>query len=208
MKPLHAINFPRCLFLDTHVGVAGKRLLDLGCGGGLFAEAMAERGARVTGLDPSTELIKVAQEHAREKNLRIDYQAGDAAWLLQKRGHRESYDLVSCLEVLEHTERPAELIGECAAFLRKGGWGYFSTINRTARAYALVILAAERLLRWLPRGTHSYSRFIRPAELSDWLEANGLRIRFMSGLAYDLLGNKFELAPSVAANYLMLAQKR
>lgn len=205
MKPLHKINYPRSLFIDTQITLTDKRLADIGCGGGIFAEAMAERGARVTAVDPSAELIEVARRHSKEKKLTIDYQVGSAEQLLAKNGQK--YDLVSCLEVLEHTDEPAQLVAQCAALLKKGGWAYFSTINRTAKAYVLAILGAEYLLGWLAKGTHSYHRFIRPAELNDWLEVSGLTTRQVCGIRYDPLVNQFLLGDSVAVNYLLLAQK-
>ena len=205
MKPLHKINFPRSLFIDTHCSLAGKRLADIGCGGGIFAEAMAERGAKVTAIDPSAELIEVARQHSKKKKLKIDYRIGTAEELLAR--HKQSYDLVSCLEVLEHTSSPAQLIAHCAALLKRAGWGYFSTINRTMKAYLLAILGAEYLLGWLPKGTHSYDSFIRPAELSEWLEQEGMTTKFIRGINYDPLSNKFLLGNSVSINYLLLAQK-
>lgn len=205
MKPLHKINFPRSLFIDTHCSLGGKKLADIGCGGGIFAEAMAERGAKVTAIDPSAELIEVARQHSKEKKLKIDYRVGTTEQLLAR--HKQTFDLVSCLEVLEHTANPAQLIGQCAALLKKGGWGYFSTINRTMKAYFLTILGAEYLLGWLPKGTHSYDSFIQPAELSGWLEQEGMATKFIRGINYDPLSNKFLLGNSVAINYLLLAQK-
>ena len=207
MKSLHAINFPRCLFIDGHISVAGKSLIDIGCGGGLFAEAMAERGAQVTGIDPSEELIHVARQHAGEKNLHIDYRRETATEMLAARKNHGLYDIVSCLEVLEHVPEPRELIRECARLLKTGGWGFFSTINRTPLAYLLAVLGGEYILRWLPRGTHSYRQFIKPAELHEWLEENGLISKFISGIRYDPLMRKFCLGSSVAVNYLILAHK-
>lgn len=207
MKALHLLNFPRALFIDSHIPVAGKKILDIGCGGGLFAEAMAERGGKVTAIDPSEELIQVAREHARAKGLTIDYRVATATTLLNAENPKQGYDLISCLEVLEHSPQPAELIHECAQLLKPKGWGYFSTINRTPQAYLLAIVGAEWVLRWLPRGTHSYRNFITPAELNDWLERHGFTTAFISGVHYDPVLRKFCLGSSVAVNYLLLARK-
>ena len=205
MKALHAINAPRSLFIDSHISVGGKKLLDIGCGGGLFAEAMAERGGQVTAIDPSKELIHTARQHMRAKNLDIDYRISSAAELLKD--SENSYDIVSCLEVLEHSSHPQKLIQECALLLRTRGWGFFSTINRTLLSYLFAIVGAEYILKWLPPNTHSYKKLIKPSEIGHWLEESGLTPKFMSGISYDPLTHNFCLSSSVKINYLILAQK-
>ena len=208
MAPLHRINPLRVLFLDTSVSLVGKRVLDVGCGGGLFAEKLAELGGIVTAIDPSAELIGEARKHLtqRDQKLDLNYRVATAADLLAEK--QELYDGVSCLEVLEHTDDPAELVGHCAQLIRPGGWGYFATINRTPAAFIKVIALAEYALRWLPRGTHHYAKFIQPAELARSLTAHKMEVINMKGITYDPLRNGFYLSAKVDANYLLLARKR
>ena len=207
MAPLHRINPLRALFLDTSVSLVGKKLLDVGCGGGLFAEKLAELGATVTAIDPSAELIAEARKHLAQRNAKLDlnYRVATAADLLAEK--QEPYDGLSCLEVLEHTDDPAELVGHCAQLIRPGGWGYFSTINRTPAAFIKVVVFAEYALRWLPRGTHHYNKFIQPAELANYLIAHKMEIIDMKGITYDPLRNAFYLSTKTDANYLLLARK-
>lgn len=207
MKPLHKINPLRALYLDTNVNLAGKKLLDVGCGGGIFAEAMAERGAKVTAVDPSQQLINLAQQHSKQRQLKIDYICCDTQELLRQTSLQQSFDIVSCLEVLEHVDSPSSLVQDCATLLSPGGWGYFSTINQTLRSFLLAIVGAEYLLGWLPRGTHSYAKFIQPAELAIWLEANQLTPTKLKGIVYNPTALNFELSQQVHTNYLLLAQK-
>ena len=218
LAPLHKINPLRAMYLDTHISLQGKTLLDVGCGGGLFSEAMAERGAKVTGIDPSEELIAAARSHCKgvgentESNLlTIDYQCTTAAELIAKGGSKggveKQYDVVACLEVLEHLENPATLIRECVQLLKPGGWGYFSTINKTPSAFLLAIVGAEYVLRWLPRGSHSYEYFIKPAELCGWLRNYDMTPKHIKGLTFEPLSRRFTLSSNVNTNYLLLAQK-
>lgn len=207
MAPLHKINPLRVLYLDTHISLQGKKLLDVGCGGGLFSEAMAQRGAKVTGIDPSEDLIAAAISHSKENNLTINYQSISAEQLVKRTKSTQLYDVVSCLEVLEHTNTPASLINESAKLLNPGGWAYFSTINKTALAFLQAIVGAEYIIGWLPKGTHSYDYFIKPSQLCDWLEACGLVPMHIKGISFNLLSGKFNLSNQVHTNYLILAHK-
>ncbi len=207
MEPLHRINPLRCLFLDTYVSVAGKRVLDIGCGGGLFAESMAERGARVTAIDPAPDLIEAARRHSTQSvpSANISYRVAEVQDLIAEGDG--PYDMVSCLEVLEHTEEPEELMKRSVQLIKPGGWGYFSTINRTPLAFAKMIVAAEYALGWLPRGTHSYRQFIRPSEMASCLLSHKMELIDMKGITYDVLRRKFVLSSKTDTNYLLLTRK-
>ena len=210
LAPLHKINPLRAMYLDTHISLQGKTLLDVGCGGGIFSEAMAERGAKVTGIDPSEELIAAARSHCKGEEgnpLTIDYQCTTTTELIANGDSEGKYDVVACLEVLEHLENPATLIRECVQLLKPGGWGYFSTINKTPSAFLLAIVGAEYVLRWLPRGSHSYEYFIKPAELCGWLRNYGMSPKHIKGLTFEPLSRRFTLSSNVNTNYLLLAQK-
>ena len=165
-KPLHAMNPVRANYIDGQSAVAEKNLLDVGCGGGLLAEAMAQRGAVVTAIDLSEEALQVAKLHALESQLNIDYQLSSAEAFAE--AHPQAFDVVACLEMLEHVPDPASVVKACAQLVAPGGAVYFSTLNRTAQAYGLAVLGAEYLLKLLPKGTHDYQRFIRPSELASW----------------------------------------
>lgn len=201
-KPLHQINPLRANYIDLRARVAGKTLVDVGCGGGLLSEAMAQRGATVTGIDMGAGPLIVARLHARESRLTIDYQqlAAEDLALTQP----AAFDVVTCLEVLEHVPDPASLVAACAALVKPGGHLFFSTINRTPRAYALAVIGAEYLLRWVPKGTHEYAKFIRPSELAGWARQSGLALMDISGIVYNPLTRRFKLDPKdVAVNYIV-----
>jgi 2-polyprenyl-6-hydroxyphenyl methylase / 3-demethylubiquinone-9 3-methyltransferase len=205
-KPLHEINPLRLDFIDARTGLAGKRVVDVGCGGGILAEAMAHRGARVTGIDLGEAPLAVARLHAEESGVPVDYRhisvealAGEAAG---------EFDVVTCLEMLEHVPDPASVVRACAALVKPGGQVFFSTLNRNPKAYALAILGAEYVLRLLPRGTHDYAKFIRPAELASWCREAGLEVQEQSGLTYNPLTRRYRLHPTdVSVNYLMHCQR-
>jgi len=204
-KPLHDINPLRLDFIDTHAGLSGKRVLDVGCGGGILAEGMAQRGAAVTGIDKAENSLQVARLHLLESKLEVDYQCTTAeAIAAQQSG---AFDVVTCMELLEHVPDPASLVNACARLARPGGQVFFSTLNRNPKAYLFAVIGAEYLLRMLPRGTHDYARFIRPAELAAWLRQTGLDVQTLSGLSYQPLTRQYRLSDDVSVNYLVQAVK-
>ena len=205
-KPLHDINPLRCNYIDRASPVAGRELLDVGCGGGILCEAMALRGARVSGIDMGEAPLKVAELHGLESKVEVAYQRTTAEQLAGERpGH---YDIVTCLEMLEHVPDPASVVRACAALTRAGGDLYFSTINRTPKAYVFAIVGAEYILKLLPKGTHEYAKFIRPAELSAWLREAGLQLQDITGMTYNPIFKTYKLNPDdVAVNYLLHAKK-
>lgn len=204
-KTLHAINPIRLDYVDRHVRLQGKQVLDVGCGGGILAEGMATRGARVTGIDMAAGALTVARLHALESGVQVEYRAMTAEALAQEAP--ASFDAVTCMELLEHVPDPVSTVRACARLVRPGGHVLFSTINRNPKAYLLTVVAAEYLLRWLPRGTHEYGRFIRPAELGRWIRAAGLELREFSGLSYRPLTGRFRLSRDVDVNYLASARR-
>ncbi|MBZ9568426.1 MULTISPECIES: bifunctional 2-polyprenyl-6-hydroxyphenol methylase/3-demethylubiquinol 3-O-methyltransferase UbiG [Modicisalibacter] len=201
-KPLHEINPLRLDFIDARAGLAGKTVIDVGCGGGILSEAMAHRGATVTGIDLGEAPLAVARLHQQESGVEVDYRHASAEEMAQ--AHPGAFDIVTCLEMLEHVPDPAAVVRACATLVRPGGHVFFSTINRNPKAYAFAILGAEYVLGLLPKGTHEYRKFIRPSELSNWCRATGLRIREQSGLTYNPVTRRYRLAPrDVSVNYLM-----
>tara|TARA_R110000823_G_scaffold27609_24_gene80586 strand:- start:37 stop:753 length:717 start_codon:yes stop_codon:yes gene_type:complete len=205
-KPLHEINPLRANYIDERSPVAGKRLLDVGCGGGILAESMAHRGAEVSGIDMGEAPLSVARLHQLESGAEVDYRQITAEQLAESEG--EHFDIVCCLEMLEHVPDPAAVVAACAALTRPGGSLYFSTINRNPKAFAFAIVGAEHILKLLPAGTHEYAKFIRPSELAAWLRDAGLLLRDMTGLTYNPLSKVYRLNPrDVSVNYLLHAVK-
>ncbi len=203
-KTLHEINPLRVAYIERQVGaLTGKTLLDIGCGGGLLAEAIARRGARVTAIDAGEAALEVARLHLHESGLDIDYRLATAEEFAA--GHADRYDVVTCLELLEHVPDPASVIAAAARLLKPGGRLILSTINRKPKAFALAIVGAEYLLRLLPRGTHDYRNFIRPSELAASLRAAGLRPVDLTGLTYNPLTRAYALGPDLDVNYLLTA---
>ena len=200
-KPLHEINPLRIEWIDRHVDLAGKTVLDIGCGGGILAESMAERGATVTGIDLSEKALGVARLHLLESGNQVDYQYRSAEELAKSSATR--FDIVTCMEMLEHVPEPASVVAACAALVKPGGHVFFSTINRNAKAYALAVIGAEFILKMLPRGTHEYAKFIKPAELSRWAKSAGLQPDEIIGLSYNPLSSKYRLCRDTDVNYLM-----
>lgn len=204
-KPLHALNPVRLGYVATRVPLAGAKVLDVGCGGGLLSEALASAGARVTAIDLAPELVRVAQLHARESGLEIDYRQ-QAVEIL---GDAESgsFDAVTCMEMLEHVPDPGAILDACARLLKPGGRLFVSTLNRTPAAFALAIVGAEYVARLLPRGTHRYEDFIRPSELAGWLRDCGLELEDVSGMMYEPWRNRARLVSRTGVNYLACARK-
>ncbi|WP_445006102.1 bifunctional 2-polyprenyl-6-hydroxyphenol methylase/3-demethylubiquinol 3-O-methyltransferase UbiG [Halomonas mongoliensis] len=201
-KPLHEINPLRLDFIDARAGLAGKRVADVGCGGGILAEAMAHRGAKVTGIDLGEAPLAVARLHAEESGVAVDYRCVSVETLAEEMPGE--FDVVTCMEMLEHVPDPASVVRACAALVKPGGQLFFSTLNRNPKAYALAILGAEYVLRLLPRGTHDYAKFIRPAELAGWCRGADLEVQEQSGLVYNPLTRRYRLHPTdVSVNYLM-----
>lgn len=205
-KPLHDINPLRANFIDQRSPVAQKTLIDVGCGGGILAESLALRGADVTGIDMGEAPLSVARLHALETGVALNYEqitAEDKA--AQMPG---AFDVVTCMEMLEHVPDPSSVVKACAQLVKDGGDVYFSTINRNPKAYAFAILGAEYILKLLPKGTHEYSKFIRPSELAQWLRAAGLELQEITGMTYNPLTKHYKLdASDVSVNYLIHAKK-
>jgi len=205
-RPLHEINPLRANFIDELSPVAGKRLVDVGCGGGILAEAMAQRGAEVVGIDMGEAPLGVARIHQLESGLDIDYRQSTAEDLAAS--EPAGFDVVCCLEMLEHVPDPASVVAACAEMARPGGHLYFSTINRNPKAFAFAIVGAEYVLNLLPTGTHEYSKFIKPSELAGWIRDAGLGLREMTGLTYNPITRQYRLnSRDVSVNYMLRAEK-
>jgi 2-polyprenyl-6-hydroxyphenyl methylase / 3-demethylubiquinone-9 3-methyltransferase len=205
-KPLHEINPLRANYIDGHSPVAGKRLVDVGCGGGILAESMALRGAQVTGIDMGETPLAVARAHAAESGVELEYQKSTAEQLAQAQAG--GFDIVCCLEMLEHVPDPSAIVQACADMAKPGAHLYFSTINRNPKAFMFAIVGAEHILKLLPAGTHEYEKFIKPSELASWLRQAGLVLEDMTGLTYNPLTGNYKLDPKdVAVNYMLRARK-
>jgi len=199
-KPLHDINPLRLDYIDRLAGLTDKQVIDVGCGGGLLTEGMARRGARVTGIDMGEAPLSVARLHLLESQLEVDYQRITAEAMADE--HPQGFELVTCLEMLEHVPDPASVVQACARLVKPGGMVFFSTINRNPKAYLFAIVGAEYFLRMLPRGTHDYGKFIRPSELESWARRSGLHLRDLSGMTYNPLTGEYRLGRDVGVNYL------
>ncbi len=204
-KPLHDINPLRLEYIDSLIGLDGKRVLDVGCGGGILAEAMTSRGADVTGIDLGDKGLKVAQIHLLESGLSVEYRHVSAEELAQEQPGR--YDIVTCMEMLEHVPDPAITVRACAELVRPGGWCVFATINRTAKAYLFAIIGAEYVLQLLPKGTHDYSKLIRPSELARDCRSAGLETQSTIGMSYNPVTKKYGLGNDISVNYILCARK-
>ncbi len=204
-KPLHDINPLRLDYIDRHAGLAGKRVLDVGCGGGILSESMAQRGAVVTGIDMGEQPLMVAQLHKLESGVEVDYQRTTAEQLAAQMP--ESFDIVTCMEMLEHVPDPASVIAACTQLVKPGGHVFFSTINRNPKSYLFAVIGAEYLLRLLPKGTHNYAKFIRPSELENWTRHAGLELRDLTGMSYNPLTRGYSLGQDLSVNYMGYATK-
>lgn len=205
-RPLHAMNPVRLTYIERVCGgLAGKKILDVGCGGGILSESLAAHGATVTGIDLAEAPLAVARLHLHESGLAVDYRQQSAEALAAEQP--ATFDIITCMEMLEHVPDPAAIVQACAALLKPGGHLVCSTLSRTPKAWLLAIVGAEYVLGLLPRGTHDYTKFIRPAELDTWLRSAGLETRDATGLHYNPLTRQFRLAPGVDVNYLLHAHK-
>ena len=204
-KALHALNPARLGYIAARVSLRGMRALDVGCGGGLLSEALAREGADVTAIDLAPDLLKVARLHALESGAQVDYRQVAVETLAGE--PRGTFDVVTCMEMLEHVPDPASVLAACATLLKPGGRLFVSTLNRTPAAFALAIVGAEYIARMLPAGTHSYRDFIRPAELAGWLRECGLELEDVSGLAYEPWRNSARVGGGTSVNYLACAVK-
>ena len=204
-KPLHDINPIRLNFINTNSPLAGKKALDVGCGGGILTESLARAGAETTGIDMGKAPLSIAKLHAMEEELEIDYQQITVeAHATENAG---SYDVVTCMEMLEHVPDPASIVNACTQLVKPGGSVYFSTINRNAKSYALAIVGAEYLMKMLPKGTHDYSKFIRPSELDIWARQAGLELMGIEGVIYNPLTGMFRKSNDVDVNYMVHYQR-
>ncbi|MHB8253604.1 MAG: bifunctional 2-polyprenyl-6-hydroxyphenol methylase/3-demethylubiquinol 3-O-methyltransferase UbiG [Acidiferrobacter sp.] len=206
LKTLHGMNPLRLQFIKEHAPLAGLRVLDVGCGGGLLSEGLAEAGAHVTGIDLAHEALLVARLHAAENGLSIDYRE-TAVEDLARDPAQAPFDVVTCLEMLEHVPDPSSVVKACATLVKPGGHVFFSTINRTPRAWLMAVLGAEYLLNLLPRGTHEYARFIRPSELAAWMRNARLTPVTTRGMRYIPFVEHYSLSADVDINYLVCARR-
>ena len=200
-KPLHDINPLRLDYIDRCAGLNGKTVLDVGCGGGILAESMAQRGAQVTGIDLSDKALKVAQLHVLESGVALDYRHTSAEDFARERP--QHYDIVTCMELLEHVPDPASTVRACATLAKAGGHVFFSTINRNLKSYLFAVVGAEYVLRMLPRGTHRYEKFVKPSELGGFCRQGSLDVREVIGMTYNPLTDRYALGTDTGVNYLM-----
>ena len=200
-RPLHEINPLRLEWIDGHAGLAGKKVLDVGCGGGILAEAMARRGAEVTGIDLSEKALKVAELHLLESKVPVTYEKVAVDEYAER--HPGRFDAVTCMELLEHVPEPAGMVAACARLVRPGGKVFFSTLNRNPKSYLFAVIGAEYVLKLLPRGTHDYQRFIKPSELSRWARAAGLEAAELIGMTYNPITKRYALGRDCDVNYLL-----
>ena len=202
-KPLHDINPLRLDWIDAAIGLSGKRVLDVGCGGGLLSEGMAVRGAEVTGIDLSEKPLGVARLHLLESGQKVDYRKISAEQMAAEMPG--AFDAVTCLEMLEHVPDPASIVASCARLVKPGGQVFFSTINRNPKAYLFAVIGAEYLLQMLPKGTHDFARFIKPSELTRWCKQSGLEPDELIGMTYNPLTRHYALGRDTDVNYLIRA---
>lgn len=204
-RPLHEINPLRLEWINGRVPLAGKTVLDIGCGGGILAESMARKGANVTGIDLSEKALKVADLHSLESGVQVRYELISAEDMAAREAG--SYDVVTCMEMLEHVPDPAAIVHACAALVKPGGQVFFSTINRNPKSYLFAVLGAEYILRLLPRGTHDYAKFITPAELAQYIRNGGLSLEALKGMGYNPMTKVYSLNQDTSVNYLVAASR-
>jgi len=204
-KPLHDINPLRLNYINEKAGLKSRQVIDVGCGGGILAESMAAEGAKVTGIDLGDAPLSVAKIHGLESGIDVDYQKISAEQMAEL--HAEKFDIVTCMEMLEHVPDPSQTIASCAKLVKHGGDVFFSTINRNPKSFLFAIVGAEYLLQLLPKGTHEYQSFIRPSELESWARQAGLTLKNIIGMSYNPLTRKYSLGKDVDVNYLMHFKK-
>lgn len=205
-RPLHQINPLRLDWIDQFAAIAGKNVVDVGCGGGILAESMARKGADVLGVDLADKPLKVAQLHAMEGGVaNLDYRSISAEDLATEQP--AAFDVVTCMEMLEHVPDPSSIIRACASMARPGGWVFFSTLNRNPKSFLFAIVGAEYVLNLLPRGTHEFARFIRPAELARWTREAGLELVQLKGLEYNPITRRYWLSGDTSVNYMVACRK-
>jgi 2-polyprenyl-6-hydroxyphenyl methylase / 3-demethylubiquinone-9 3-methyltransferase len=204
-KPLHDINPLRLNYINQAAPLKNMIVLDVGCGGGILSEAMAEKGAKVTGIDLGEKALNVAQLHSLESGIHVDYRYISVEALAEQ--SPASFDVVTCLEMLEHVPNPASVVEACAKLVKPGGHVFFSTINRNPKAYLLAVLGAEYVLNMLPRGTHDYTKFIKPSELASWMRAVDLDLINQTGMSYNPITKHYWLGEDVSVNYLVHSVK-
>ena len=204
-RPLHEINPLRLEWINALVPLAGKRVLDVGCGGGILAEAIAKKGANVKGIDLSEKALKVAELHSLESEVQVSYELIAAEALAAREAGQ--YDVVTCMEMLEHVPDPSAIVQACATLVKPGGRVFFSTLNRNPKSYLFAIIGAEYMLRLLPRGTHDYAKFIKPAELSQFARNANLEVQALKGMTYNPLTKIYSLNHDTDVNYLMACSK-
>ena len=204
-KPLHDINPLRLDYIDRVARLAGRRVLDVGCGGGILSESMAGRGATVMGIDLGEKALKVAQLHQLESGTQVEYRLVAVETLAEEQP--QSFDVVTCMEMLEHVPDPAAVIQACARLVKPGGQVFFSTLNRNAKSYLFAVIGAEYVLNLLPKGTHEYARFIKPSELSHWCRQAELEVVDLTGMSYNPFSQRYTLGTDVSVNYLICASK-
>ena len=204
-RPLHEINPLRLEWINALAPLAGKRVLDVGCGGGILAEAIAKKGANVKGIDLSEKALKVAELHSLESEVQVSYELIAAEALVAREAGQ--YDVVTCMEMLEHVPDPSAIVQACATLVKPGGRLFFSTLNRNPKSYLFAIIGAEYMLRLLPRGTHDYAKFIKPAELSQFARNANLEVQALKGMTYNPLTKIYSLNHDTDVNYLMACSK-
>ncbi|KAF0843761.1 MULTISPECIES: bifunctional 2-polyprenyl-6-hydroxyphenol methylase/3-demethylubiquinol 3-O-methyltransferase UbiG [Methylovorus] len=200
-KPLHDINPLRLQLIDELAGLQGKRVVDVGCGGGILSESMSARGADVTGIDLGEKALKVAELHRLESGASVNYRLIEVEALAQEQPG--SFDVVTCMEMLEHVPDPAAVVRACATLVKPGGHVFFSTLNRNPKSYLFAVIGAEYVLNMLPKGTHEYAKFIKPSELAEWAREAGLTVSGMRGMSYNPLRKHYSLGTDVSVNYIM-----
>jgi len=204
-KPLHDINPLRLDYIDQHAQIAGKKVLDVGCGGGILSESMAARGAAVTGIDLGEKPLKVAKLHLLETGQKVDYRLIAAEAMAEEQP--EQFDVVTCMEMLEHVPDPSSIVRACAQLVKPGGHLFFSTLNRNPKSYLFAVIGAEYLLNLLPRGTHDYAKFLKPSELARFCRDAGLSVTEVTGMSYNPFSKTYALGPDTSVNYLVAARK-